>query len=181
LELWSAMAENNTNLLNQLVTNITELTDQLSFLNSTLNERISSITQYNDARLWDEINNITRSVGNISVLNQTIINQTLLNQTVVNQTVDNRTIVQPVTYVNKTIEKTLPVDYLSSAIAGIIAGVLSGIIAAALLVRRQKPQIIYMKNVEPPEELKEKMMNVRKLQSQDAESEVTAEDIEKGK
>jgi hypothetical protein len=184
MELWLAIGDNNTILMDQLVSNMTELTDQLEFLNSTLNDRISNISEYNGSSLWDAITNIRQSIDNISLLNQTIINQTLinqtlLNQTVVNQTVDNRTIVQPVTYVNKTIEKTLPTDYVLPTIAGIIAGVISGLAAAVILARKQKPQIIYMKNVEPPEELKEKMMNVRKLQAQESESEVSAEDIER--
>ena len=178
-DLWTAIRENDSILMTQLTTNITELTDQLSFVNSTLNYRISNISEYNGSSLWDAITNIRNSIANISLLNQTVINQTLLNQTVVNQTVDNRTIVQPVSYVNKTIEKSQTNDYVVPILAGIISGIMSGLAAAVVLVRKQKPQIIYMKNVEPPEELKDKMMNVRKLQSQDSESEVSAEDTER--
>jgi hypothetical protein len=132
------------------------------------------------------------------------------------------------TYINKTIEKRSLPDYFMSAITGIIGGILSGFVIARILIRRQKPEIIYtrklrtnramqlsslskgkiaytfdmtrklrtnramqlsslskgklaytfdmMKNVEPPEELRDRMMDVRRLQSQDSEAETATGD-----
>ena len=84
----------------------------------------------------------------------------------------NKTEVQPVTYINKTIENPSKTDYLTSASGGIIGGIISGFVVATILIRRQKPEVIYMKNVEPPEGLKDQMMGVRKLQSEESESEI---------
>ena len=80
------------------------------------------------------------------------------------------------TYINKTIEKKSLPDYFMSAIAGVIGGIISGFVIATILIRRQKPEIIYMKNVEPPEELRDRMMDVRRLQSQDSEAETATGD-----
>ena len=164
-ELWTAMGNNDTILMKQLVSNMTELTNQLSMLNSTLNDKIANIPKYNDTPIWDEINTIKQP-----------INATFLNQTIVNQTVVNKTEVQPVTYINKTIENKPQPDYLTSVIVGIIGGIIGGFIMASVLIRRKKPEIVYMQNVEPPESLREHMLNVRKLQSQESESEVSVED-----
>jgi len=38
-----------------------------------------------------------------------------------------------------------------------------------------------MNNIEPPEELRDRMMDVRRLQSQDSESEIAAGDGDEGK
>ena len=95
---------------------------------------------------------------------------------VVNQTVVNKTEIQPMTYINKTIQKKSLPDYFMSAITGVIGGIISGFVIAMILIRRKKPEIVYMKNVEPPEELRDKMMGVRRLQSQDSESEASAGD-----
>jgi Na+/glutamate symporter len=116
------------------------------------------------------------SFGNQTVVNRRVVNQTVVNQTMVKQTVVIKTEVQPMTYINKTIEKRSLPDYFMSAIAGVIGGIISGFVIATILIRRQKPEVIYMKNVEPPEELRDRMMDVRRLQSQDSEAETATGD-----
>jgi K+/H+ antiporter YhaU regulatory subunit KhtT len=139
-ELWTAIEKNNTILANQLVSNMTELSNQISLLNNTLNDRISNIKPYNDTPIWDELNNIKQP-----------INATYLNQTLVNQTVVNTTEVRPVTYLNKTITNKSETNPLIAIVAGMLGGIISGFVIATILIRRQKPEIIYMKNIEPPE------------------------------
>jgi hypothetical protein len=139
-DLWTALSENDTDLMSQLVSNITNLTDQLSLLNSTLNHRISNIPKYNDTPIWDELNAVKRP-----------INATYLNQTVVNQTVVNKTEVQPIRYINKTVETNTPSAYIASTGLGVVGGIIGGFIIATILIRRKKPDIVNTKNVEPHE------------------------------
>ena len=150
---------------------MTEMSGRISLLNSTLIDRISNMPKYNDTPIWDEINKVKQPINNT----------TFVNQTMVNQTVVNKTEVQPMTYINKTVEKTTAPDYLMTAIVGIIGGLIGGLIIGTILIRRKKPEISYMKNVEPPEDLKDQMMSVRKLQSEESEAEVSAGDSLEGK
>jgi hypothetical protein len=129
-DLWTALSENDTDLMSQLVSNITNLTDQLSLLNSTLNH----------TPIWDELNAVKRP-----------INATYLNQTVVNQTVVNKTEVQPIRYINKTVETNTPSAYIASTGLGVVGGIIGGFIIATILIRRKKPDIVNTKNVEPHE------------------------------
>ena len=79
--------------------------------------------------------------------NTTFGNLTVVNETVVNQTVVNKTEVKPMTYINKTIQKRSLPDYFMSAITGIIGGIISGFVIATILIRRQKPEIIYTRKL----------------------------------
>jgi hypothetical protein len=200
------LSDEYNDIFNWFLFRLSNLEGQLDMLNTSYQENLTLFQRYMESTnasiellqdAWsssirqelDDMNNMTRNMTLIrdeiniikQPINATYLNQTLVNQTVVNQTVVNKTEVQPVTYINKTIENQAKIDYLTSAIVGIIGGLISGGIIATVLVGRRKPEIIHMRNVEPPEDLKEKMMNVRKLQSQDAEGEVSPEENEKGK
>jgi hypothetical protein len=66
-------------------------------------------------------------------------NDTPPNQTFINQTFENKTEVRPVTYVNKTMERSSAADFLVPAVTGILGGIIGGFATAIVMSRRKKP------------------------------------------
>lgn len=130
-KLEAAMASNDTVLIDRLATNITEISNQLSLLNNTINERISNIPIYNDTSIRGELDKVKRSIENISIINQTVVNQTLVNTSEI----------KPTSYVNKTIENPTRTDYVTAAIAGILGGLLGSILTVGVMTRRPRPEL----------------------------------------